>query len=144
MAAANEVPSRPQFGGGADRTLQALPGSVLCRPADHCGALGQPLVRGQLQARHLVGHVVVAAGPGLPGAGTEAEAVAKLHAGSTTLIGTAATVQAVAASLGKARLAHLATHGKVRADNPLVSSLMLVDGPLTLYDVERLERLPRR
>jgi hypothetical protein len=89
------------------------------------------------------GHVVVAAGPGLPGARTEAEAVAKLHAGSTTLLGTAATVEAVAASLDRARLAHLATHGKVRADNPLFSSLMLVDGPLTLYDVERLERLPR-
>lgn len=84
---------------------------------------------------------VVAAGPGLPGARAEAAAVAAIHQ-TTPLVGTAATVEAVAAALDGAGLAHLAAHGRVRADNPLFSSLRLSDGPLTVYDLERLERLP--
>jgi CHAT domain-containing protein len=89
------------------------------------------------------GQVVVAAGPGLPGARAEAETVARLHPRTTALLGAAATVDAVMASLDGAELAHLATHGTVRADNPLFSSLQLVDGPLTLYDLERLRQAPR-
>src|SRR6185312_7743612 len=54
------------------------------------------------------------------------------------LLGPAATVDAVTTSLQKASLLHLAAHGTVRADNPLFSSLRLFDGPLTVYDLERL------
>jgi len=87
------------------------------------------------------GHVVVAAGPGLPGARVEAEMVATIHR-TGPLLGPAATVAAVAAALNRAGLAHLAAHGRVRADNPLFSSLRLADGPLTIYDLEQLERVP--
>jgi len=87
------------------------------------------------------GHVAVAAGPGLPGARAEAETVAAIHQ-TTPLLGPAATVGAVAAALNRAGLAHLAAHGRVRADNPLFSSLRLTDGPLTVYDLEQLERVP--
>ncbi|HEX5496680.1 MAG TPA: CHAT domain-containing protein [Mycobacteriales bacterium] len=88
------------------------------------------------------GRVTVAAGPDLPAARFEAEAVAAIH-GTTALLGPAATVGAVAAALNGANVAHFASHGRVRADNPLFSSLWLSDGPLMVYDLERLDRLPR-
>ena len=84
--------------------------------------------------------VTIAAGPGLPGARDEAEAVAAIHR-TTALQGSAATVQAVTAALHRADLVHLAAHGRVRADNPLFSSLTLADGPLTVFDLERLDRV---
>ena len=84
--------------------------------------------------------VTVAAGPGLPGARDEAEAVAAIYR-TTALQGSAATVQAVTAALHRADLVHLAAHGRVRADNPLFSSLTLADGPLTVFDLERLDRV---
>jgi CHAT domain-containing protein len=39
-------------------------------------------------------------------------------------------------------LVHVAAHGTFRADSPLFSALELDDGPLTVYDLERLERAP--
>jgi tetratricopeptide (TPR) repeat protein len=84
---------------------------------------------------------VVAAGPGLKGALAEAEAVAAIHR-TTPLVDSAATVEGVSAALDGAGLVHLAAHGKLREDNPLFSSLELADGPLTVYDLEGLERAP--
>jgi len=40
-------------------------------------------------------------------------------------------------------LAHVAAHGSFRADNPQFSSLKLFDGPLTVYDLERLALVPQ-
>jgi CHAT domain-containing protein/tetratricopeptide (TPR) repeat protein len=84
--------------------------------------------------------VTIAAGPGLPGARGEADAVAAIYR-TTALHGSSATVQAVTAALHRADLVHLAAHGRVRADNPLFSSLTLADGPLTVFDLERLDRV---
>ena len=39
-------------------------------------------------------------------------------------------------------IAHVAAHGRLRTDNPLLSSLEMADGPLTVYDLERLDRVP--
>ncbi|HEU4426846.1 MAG TPA: CHAT domain-containing tetratricopeptide repeat protein [Pilimelia sp.] len=85
---------------------------------------------------------VVVAGYGLPGAVEEAGTVAAIH-GTTSLVGAAATVGAVTTALNGAGVAHLATHGRVHQHNPLFSSLLLADGPLTVYDLERLDRVPR-
>ena len=41
-----------------------------------------------------------------------------------------------------AALAHLAAHGRVRSDNPQFGSLRFHDGPLMIYDLERLDRAP--
>ena len=51
-----------------------------------------------------------------------------------------ATVEAAMAALDGAGLAHVAAHGHFRADSPLFSSLELADGPLTVHDLERLQR----
>jgi len=87
------------------------------------------------------GPVSVVAGPKLAGARTEAEAVAQIY-GSTALTGNTATVDAVLASLSTAGVIHLAAHGRLSSDNPLFSEILLADGPLVVYDLERLPRVP--
>jgi CHAT domain-containing protein len=90
---------------------------------------------------HLPGHAVVVAGPELPGAGAEADAVAAVY-GTVSVQPPQSTVDTVLASLNGAALAHLAAHGRLSADNPLFSSLLMADGPLMVYDLERLGRAP--
>jgi CHAT domain-containing protein len=48
------------------------------------------------------------------------------------------------AALDGAWLAHIAAHGTFRADSQFFSALQLDDGPLTVYDLERLDRAPHR
>jgi CHAT domain-containing protein len=60
------------------------------------------------------------------------------------LTGAAATVEAALVALDGARLAHVAAHGRFRADSPLFSALDLADGPLTVHDLERLKVAPHR
>jgi tetratricopeptide (TPR) repeat protein len=86
--------------------------------------------------------VVFATGPGLPSAGEEIRASALRWERPQVLAGGAATVAATTAALEGASIAHIAAHGRLRVDNPLFSSLDLADGPLTVYDLERLERAP--
>ncbi|MFD7656727.1 CHAT domain-containing protein [Actinosynnema sp. NPDC059797] len=94
------------------------------------------------------GRAVLAAGPRLPAAPAEiAEiaAITPLTGGrASVLVGADATVDAVAAAMDGAPLAHVAAHGSFRADNPLFSALELADGPLTVYDLERLRTPPAR
>jgi tetratricopeptide (TPR) repeat protein len=85
---------------------------------------------------------VLVAGPGLPYAETEVRHLAGLVAPADLLVGPAARVDPVLAALDGAGLAHLAAHGVFRADNPMFSHLRLADGPLTVYDLERLARPP--
>lgn len=88
------------------------------------------------------GSVVAIAGPGLPGALTEARAVAALYPGATLLAGTDASASRVAA-IGSVAICHLAAHGSVRPDNPLFSSLLLADGPFSVFDLEQVGTTPR-
>ena len=60
------------------------------------------------------------------------------------LAGADATVEAALAALDGARLAHVAAHGRFRADSPLFSALEMADGPLTVHDLERLTAAPHR
>ena len=84
----------------------------------------------------------LAAGPALEHADDEVLEIAGLAPGRHALVGTNATAAAVARALGGAALAHLACHGRFRADNPSFSSLQMFDGPLYVYDLERLRRPP--
>jgi tetratricopeptide (TPR) repeat protein len=87
--------------------------------------------------------VTLVAGPGVPAGEAEVRELADGYPGPAVLTGPAATVDAVTAALDGAGLAHIAAHGNFRADQPLLSSLRLADGPLTGYDLERLTSAPR-
>jgi hypothetical protein len=87
---------------------------------------------------------VLVAGPRLPAARQEIVALHARHPAAQCLSGAAARVADVAAALDGADSAHIAAHGRFRDDNPLFCSLELADGALTVYDLERLERAPRR
>jgi CHAT domain-containing protein len=63
---------------------------------------------------------------------------------ATVLEGGNASAAQVLQAIDGAWLAHIAAHGTFRADSPLFSSLRLDDGPLTVYDFERLRRAPYR
>jgi tetratricopeptide (TPR) repeat protein len=89
-------------------------------------------------------HVTLARGPGLATDGAEVPQVARLYEDVTMLDRDAATADKVLAALDGAWLAHIAAHGTFRADSPLFSSLRMHDGPLTVYDFERLDRAPYR
>ena len=101
-------------------------------------------VRGRLAARAAGApprhrHVTLARGPGLVSDGAEVPLVARLYDDVTVLADGAATAEKVLYALDGAWLAHIAAHGIFRADSPLFSSLRMHDGPLTVYDFERLQ-----
>ena len=88
--------------------------------------------------------VTLARGPGLVTDGAEVPLVAQLYDDVTVLSGEDATAGRVLSALDGAWLAHIAAHGRFRADSPLFSSLRMHDGPLTVYDFEQLHRAPYR
>jgi CHAT domain len=88
--------------------------------------------------------VTLARGPGLLTDGAEVPLVAQLYDEVTMLSGAEATAGQVLSALDGAWLAHIAAHGRFRADSPLFSSLRMHDGPLTVYDFEQLRRAPYR
>jgi CHAT domain-containing protein/tetratricopeptide (TPR) repeat protein len=90
------------------------------------------------------GRVVLVAGPDLPGATAEVEALRDLHARPAVLAPPESGVAAVVAALDGAALAHLACHGRLRADNPMFSSLLLSDGPLTVQELDLRGIAPHR
>ncbi len=57
--------------------------------------------------------------------------------------GAEATVAHTLDLLDGAAVAHIAAHGTFRSDNPLLSSLRLHDGDLTVYDLEDLDDPPQ-
>ncbi|MGH3329182.1 MAG: CHAT domain-containing protein, partial [Streptomycetales bacterium] len=87
---------------------------------------------------------VLVAGPGLDHAEPEVNALTGAYPDAARLTGERASVAAVSGAVDGAELVHIAAHGHFRSDNPLFSCLDLADGPLTVYDLERLQRTPRR
>ena len=88
--------------------------------------------------------VVLARGPGLGTEGGEVPALAPRYTDVTVLARPDATSKRLLDALDGAWLGHIAAHGSFRADSPLFSSLRMADGPLTVYDFERLHRAPHR
>jgi CHAT domain len=112
---------------------------------------GRPLVvapsaatwlRLQRRARRRAAKVVAVAGPRLRHAAAEADGIGALYGDATVLAGRQATAAAVTRALNGATVAHLACHGHFRSDSPLFSSLGLADGPLNVYELQRLSRAP--
>ncbi len=90
------------------------------------------------------GPVVLVRGPGLGSGGAEVPILARLYGTATVLEGEQAATAPVLKHMDGSALTHIAAHGAFRADSPMFSSLQLHDGPLTVHDVERLERAPYR
>ncbi|MDP1804311.1 MAG: CHAT domain-containing protein, partial [Acidimicrobiales bacterium] len=82
------------------------------------------------------------AGPHLPGAAAEVTKLAELYADAHVLVGPDATAGNVLAAFERSDVVHLAAHGSFRSDSPLFSSVLLADGPLTVYDLERVHAAP--
>jgi tetratricopeptide (TPR) repeat protein len=101
-----------------------------------------------LRARRITqtdgGGVVLVRGPGLWTGGAEVPPLIEQYGDATVLADGTATVSRVLAAIDGCRLAHIAAHGLFRADNPMFSSLRMDDGPLTVHDVELLQRAPYR
>jgi CHAT domain-containing protein len=87
---------------------------------------------------------VLVAGPRLEAAVDEVRALAEVHPGARVLLPPDSTSATVRAALDGAGIAHLACHGAVRADNPLFSSLELVDGMLTVHELDRRAGAPQQ
>ena len=96
------------------------------------------------QPRRRTGEVLLVAGPDLPGATAEVTQLRDLHDTPTVLIPPHSTIDAVLPALASADLAHLACHGRLRADNPAFSALQLHDGLLTLHEMEIRRIAPHR
>jgi tetratricopeptide (TPR) repeat protein len=88
--------------------------------------------------------VTLVVGPGLSGTAEEVALIALQYPDATVLRDGAASVETALAALDGAWTAHIAAHGVFRADNPLFSALSMDDGPLTVYDLGRMRRSPRR
>lgn len=88
------------------------------------------------------GPVALVAGPELVFAQEEVDELVAGYPAATRLVGADASAERVLAAMDGARVAHVACHGHFRTDNPQFSSLQLADGPLMVYDLERLARAP--
>lgn len=85
---------------------------------------------------------VLLEGPRLAHARAELETLVEVVTDPRSVLGPAATVAAARDTLPGAAVAHLACHGVFRADSPQFSSLELADGPMFVYDLEALPRVP--
>jgi tetratricopeptide (TPR) repeat protein len=126
--------------------LHAVPWALLPALRDRAVSVA-PSARAWLQALAVKppdrAAPVFVRGPGL-GTGSEIPALAAEYPDATVLGSGTATARRVLGALDGAGLAHIAAHGSFRADSPLFSSLRMDDGPLTVYDLERLRRAPYR
>lgn len=128
-------------------SLQAVPWALVPALADRPVNV-VPSAAMWLRARRLRPpsdrRVVLVLGPGLTAGRAEINRLTELYPKAVVLRDGDATAERVLHELDGAWIAHIAAHGTFRADSPLFSSLRLDDGPLTVYDFERLRRAPYR
>ncbi len=86
--------------------------------------------------------LIAIAGTGVRLASTEIAAVASSYSTSQLLQDNEATIQNVLGALGRFEVAHVVAHGTFRSDNPLFSALELVDGPLTVFELDYVATPP--
>lgn len=86
--------------------------------------------------------ITLIGGPGLEAAEAEVQQIATFYDKADVLLGDDATVEKTLHAFATADIVHVASHGLFRAESPMFSRLELSNGPLTIYDLERVERLP--
>jgi hypothetical protein len=99
-------------------------------------------LRAHRAARPAESKVVLVGGPRLSTGDSEVLRLAAQYPDAIVLTGDDAVTERVMAAIDGAWLVHIAAHGTFRADSPLFSAIELADGPLTVYDLERLRRAP--
>lgn len=126
---------------GALPSLERRAVTVVPTASGFCAAspVGPRLDRARRPAR-----ILLVAGPGVRGASAELAGLEALYRDDevTVLAGEQATRTAVLDCFSSNDVAHLALHGQFRADNPLMSSLELFDGPLTVHEIRAARQLP--
>ncbi len=127
--------------------LHAVPWGLLPSLRERPTAVA-PSASAWLRARRAAppaGHrVVLVGGPRLVTGDAEVRRLAAQYPDAVVLAGGSAVAERVMAAMDGAWLVHIAAHGTFRADSPLFSAIELDDGPLTVYDLERLTRAPYR
>ena len=127
--------------------LHAVPWALLASLRDRAVSVA-PSASVWLRARRAAvprrRDVALVLGPDLKSSAAEVPVLARQYDDVTMLGHGVATAERVLAAIDGAWLVHIAAHGTFRADSPLFSSLRLDDGPLTVYDFERLRRAPYR
>lgn len=88
--------------------------------------------------------VLLAGGPGVPGAIGEVRQLRSVYPDAVLIEGAEATSAAVLDALNGAGTAHLVAHGAHEPGNALFSRLDLVDGPLYAHETARLAEPPER
>jgi tetratricopeptide (TPR) repeat protein len=80
-------------------------------------------------------------GPGLESAAREASVVLSVH-GVTNSDALPGSTDEFLRATGSVDVLHVAAHARLRLDNPLFSCLLMADGEVTGYELERLSRVP--
>ena len=99
-------------------------------------------LRARRAARPEDDRVVLVGGPRLLTGGAEVRHLVAQYPDAVVLADGDATAERVMAAMDGAWLVHMAAHGTFRSDSPLFSAIELDDGPLTVYDLERLKQAP--
>jgi tetratricopeptide (TPR) repeat protein len=127
--------------------LQAVPWGMMPSLRDRATAVA-PSASAWLRARRASRperpRVVLVGGPGLSTGDAEIRRLAARYPDAVVLADGGAVAERVMAAIDGAWLVHMAAHGTFRADSPLFSAIELDDGPLTVYDLERLKQAPYR
>ncbi|WP_157521733.1 CHAT domain-containing protein [Herbidospora cretacea] len=89
--------------------------------------------------REIDGPVIALAGPDLAHAEDEVAAVVCVHEKGERV---PATRDALLEALGRAGVVHIAAHGIFSGRRPMMSSILLDDGPLLVHEFFRLARVP--
>jgi tetratricopeptide (TPR) repeat protein len=101
-------------------------------------------LRARRAARPEDNRVVLVGGPRLLTGHAEVRHLVTQYPDAVVLADGDATADRVMAAMDGAWLVHMAAHGTFRGDSPLFSAIELDDGPLTVYDLERLKQAPYR
>ncbi len=127
--------------------LHAVPWSLLPSLRERATSVAPSAstwLRARRAAQPTEHRVVLVGGPRLVTGDAEVRQLAAQYPDAVVLAGGSAVADRVMAAMDGAWLVHIAAHGTFRADSPLFSAIELDDGPLTVYDLERLKRAPYR
>ncbi len=128
----------------SEPALESVPWALLTDASVHnVGSLHEHRLAWQSTTPD-VGTVVLIGGPDLEFGQTELDVLRELYPDAEVVAPSMSSAGSTLEAFAHADLVHFATHGHFRSDNPLLSHLVLADGPLTFYDLLSDGRAPTR